>query len=72
MIKTSYFLRDNIPVIKRNSAILGNCIPLYSASARLSSPGSKNQNGHIDGACGRDLMGLPMGIFLGQINVGII
>ena len=37
--KNFLFLLDNKPVIKRISAILGNCIQLHSASARLSSPG---------------------------------
>ena len=61
---------DNKPVIKRISAILGNCIQLHSASARLSSPGSKNQNWHRDGHWPVDPNGTPIGSIPGQINCG--
>ena len=64
-------IRDsNKPVIKRISAILGNCIQLHSASARLSSPGSKNQNWHRDGHWPVDPNGTPIGSIPGQINCG--
>ena len=68
--KNFLFLLDNKPVIKRISAILGNCIQLHSASARLSSPGSKNQNWHRDGHWPVDPNGTPIGSIPGQINCG--
>ena len=68
--KNFLFLLDNKPVIKRISAILGNCIQLHSASARLSSPGSKNQNWHRDGHWPVDPDGTPIGSIPGQINCG--
>ena len=36
--KNFLFLLDNKPIIKRISAILGNCIQLHSAAARLTKP----------------------------------
>ena len=42
-------LLDNNPVIKRIEAILGHCIQLHSATARVTKPNAPNQNWHRDG-----------------------
>ena len=64
------FLLDNEPVIKRLKAILGNCIQLHSATARLSEPNSSNQNWHRDGPWPVDPDGTPFGSIPGQVNCG--
>ncbi len=43
------FLLDNPPVLERMKAILGNCIQLHSATARVTEPGEKDQDWHRDG-----------------------
>ena len=42
-------LLDNKIVIKKIKSILGNCIQLHSATARLCKPGEPNQIWHRDG-----------------------
>ena len=63
-------LLDNKPVIKRIKAILGNCIQLHSATARLSKPGEPNQIWHRDGPWPVDPKGTPFGSIPGQVNCG--
>lgn len=64
------FLLDNYPVIKRIKAILGNCIQLHSATARLTKPGSPDQHWHRDGPWPVDPEGTPFGSIPGQVNCG--
>ena len=63
-------LLDNNPVIKRIEAILGNCIQLHSATARLTKPNAPNQNWHRDGPWPVDPEGTPFGSIPGQVNCG--
>ncbi|MCY3713254.1 MAG: hypothetical protein OXH02_08210, partial [Gemmatimonadetes bacterium] len=42
------FLLDNPPVLDRMKAILGNCVQLHSATARVTEPGEPDQNWHRD------------------------
>ena len=64
------FLLDNPPVLKRMKAILGNCIQLHSATARVTMPGEADQNWHRDGPWPVDPNGTPYGSLPGQINCG--
>ena len=48
------FLLDNPPVITRMKAILGNCLQLHSATARITLPGAVDQGWHRDGPWPRD------------------
>ena len=64
------FLLDNNPVIKRMEAILGHCIQLHSATARVTEPNTPNQNWHRDGPWPVDPEGTPIGSIPGQINCG--
>jgi ectoine hydroxylase-related dioxygenase (phytanoyl-CoA dioxygenase family) len=64
------FLLDNNPVIKRIEAILGCCIQLHSATARVTEPNTPNQNWHRDGPWPVDPEGTPYGSIPGQINCG--
>ena len=66
--KNFLFLLDNKPIIKRISAILGNCIQLHSAAARLTKPDTKNQTWHRDGQWPVDPNGTPIGSIPSQIN----
>tara|TARA_B110000116_G_C16782111_1_gene558938 strand:+ start:1501 stop:2268 length:768 start_codon:yes stop_codon:yes gene_type:complete len=68
--KRFLLLLNNQKVIKRIKAILGNCIQLHSATARLSKPGTPNQNWHRDGHWPVDPKGTPFGSIPGQINCG--
>ena len=63
-------LLDNNPVIKRIEAILGHCIQLHSATARVTFPNTPNQNWHRDGPWPVDPEGTPFGSIPGQINCG--
>ncbi len=38
------FLLDNGPVMRRMEAILGTCVQLHSATARITEPGTPDQN----------------------------
>jgi ectoine hydroxylase-related dioxygenase (phytanoyl-CoA dioxygenase family) len=64
------FLLDNEPVITRMKAILGNCVQLHSATARVTVPGEKDQDWHRDGPWPVDPDGTPYGSIPGQINCG--
>ena len=64
------FLLDNPPVLDRMKAILGNCIQLHSATARVTEPGQEDQNWHRDGPWPMDPDGTPYGSLPGQINCG--
>jgi len=64
------FLLDNKPVIERIEAILGYCIQLHSATARVTEPNTPNQNWHRDGPWPVDPEGTPFGSIPGQINCG--
>ena len=63
-------LLDNKPVIKRIEAILGHCIQLHSATARVTEPNTPNQNWHRDGPWPVDPEGTPFGSIPGQVNCG--
>ena len=63
-------LLDNPPVMKRVTAILGNCIQLHSATARITQKGAPDQDWHRDGPWPVDPDGTPYGSIPGQINTG--
>jgi hypothetical protein len=60
------FLLNNNPVIKRIEAILGHCIQLHSATARVTKPNTPNQNWNRDGPWPVDPEGTPFGSIPGQ------
>jgi len=64
------FLLDNPPVLTRMQAILGTCVQLHSATARVTEPGEENQNWHRDVPWPVDPDGTPYGALPGQINCG--
>ena len=64
------FLLDNAPVLSRMKALLGNCIQLHSATARVTQPGAPDQSWHRDGPWPVDPEGTPYGSIPGQINCG--
>ncbi|MBT5874399.1 MAG: hypothetical protein HOH43_13355 [Candidatus Latescibacteria bacterium] len=64
------FLLDNPTVMLRMNAILGNCVQLHSATARVTSPGANEQSWHRDGPWPMDPDGTPYGSTPGQINCG--
>lgn len=64
------FLLDHPPVLTRIKAILGNCIQLHSATARVTTPGAPDQSWHRDGPWPMDPDGTPYGSIPGQINCG--
>lgn len=64
------FLLDHPPVLTRMKAILGNCIQLHSATARVTTPGEPDQQWHRDGPWPVDPDGTPYGSIPGQINCG--
>ena len=64
------FLLDNPPVLDRMRAILGNCIQLHSATARVTEPGEPDQNWHRDIPWPKDPEPPPYGNEPGQINCG--
>ncbi|HWE60406.1 MAG TPA: phytanoyl-CoA dioxygenase family protein, partial [Chloroflexota bacterium] len=64
------FLLDNPPVLARMKALLGNCVQLHSATARVTQPGAPDQSWHRDGPWPMDPEGTPYGSVPGQINCG--
>ena len=64
------FLLDNLPVFSRMKAILGECVQLHSATARVTLPGEKDQNWHRDVPWPVAPEGTPYGAIPGQINCG--
>ena len=64
------FLLDNPPVLTRMTAILGNCVQLHSATARVTEPGTPDQDWHRDGPWPMDPDGTPIGSIPAQINCG--
>ena len=64
------FLLDNPPVLKRMEAILGTCVQLHSATARITEPGTPDQNWHRDGPWPIAPNGTPYGSLPAQINCG--
>ena len=64
------FLLDNPPVFSRMKAILGQCVQLHSATARVTLPGEKDQNWHRDVPWPVAPEGTPYGAIPGQINCG--
>ena len=64
------FLVDNPPVLRRITAILGNCVQLHSATARVTGPDTPDQDWHRDGPWPVDPDGTPIGSTPAQINCG--
>ena len=64
------FLLDNPTILTRMKALLGNCVQLHSATARVTTPGAPNQDWHRDGPWPVDPDGTPFGSIPGQINCG--
>ncbi len=64
------FLLDNPPVLSRIRALLGNCVQLHSATARVTQGGAPDQDWHRDGPWPVDPDGTPFGSIPGQINCG--
>ena len=64
------FLLDNPLVFTRMQAILGTCVQLHSATARVTEPGQEDQNWHRDVPWPVDPAGTPYGALAGQINCG--
>ena len=64
------FLLDNPPVFERMQAILGNCVQLHSATARVTEPGTPDQDWHRDIPWPVDPEGTPYGSVPAQINCG--
>ena len=64
------FLLDNPPVLQRMQAILGNCVQLHSATARVTGPGTPDQDWHRDMPWPVDPEGTPYGSVPAQINCG--
>ncbi|HRW11357.1 MAG TPA: phytanoyl-CoA dioxygenase family protein, partial [Caldilineaceae bacterium] len=64
------FLLDNPKILVRMKAILGNCVQLHSATARVTTPGAPDQDWHRDGPWPVDPDGTPFGSIPGQINCG--
>ncbi len=65
-----FFLLDNPPVFQRMQAILGNCVQLHSATARVTEPGTPEQDWHRDIPWPVDPEGTPFGSVPAQINCG--
>jgi len=63
-------LLDNAPVLRRITAILGTCVQLHSATARVTTPGAPDQDWHRDGPWPVDPDGTPIGSTPGQVNCG--
>lgn len=64
------FLLDNPPVLDRMRALLGNCVQLHSATARVTEPGTPDQDWHRDMPWPVDPEGTPSGSVPAQINCG--
>ncbi|UVI29546.1 phytanoyl-CoA dioxygenase family protein [Paenibacillus spongiae] len=63
-------LLDNDPILTRIKAIMGNCIQLHSATARVTVPGDPDQDWHRDHPWPIDSDSTPYGANLSQINCG--
>jgi len=61
-------LLENPPIIRLMKAILGNCLQLHSATARVTRPGAPDQSWHRDGCWPVSPEGTPYGSLPGQIN----
>ena len=57
-------------VMRRLHAILGTCLQLHSATARITRPGAPEQSWHRDGPWPVDPVGIPYGGIPAQINCG--
>lgn len=57
-------------VMRRLHAILGTCLQLHSATARITRPGAPEQGWHRDGPWPVDPVGIPYGGIPAQINCG--
>jgi hypothetical protein len=66
------FLLDNPPVMSRMKGMLGNCVQLHSATARVTEPGAPDQSWHRDGPWPVDPDGTPFGSIPGQLNCGYL
>ncbi len=64
------FLLDHPTIFTRIQALLGNCVQLHSATARVTEPGAPDQSWHRDGPWPVDPDGTPYGSIPGQINCG--
>ena len=64
------FLLDHAPVLTRIRALLGTCVQLHSATARVTRPGAPDQDWHRDGPWPVDPDGTPIGSTPAQINCG--
>ncbi len=64
------FLLDHPPALSRIKALLGNCIQLHSATARVTQGEVPDQGWHRDGPWPVDPNGTPYGSRPGQINCG--
>ncbi|MEM7363185.1 MAG: phytanoyl-CoA dioxygenase family protein [Pseudomonadota bacterium] len=64
------FLLDHPPVLSRIKGLLGNCIQLHSATARVTQGEVPDQGWHRDGPWPVDPAGTPYGSRPGQINCG--
>ena len=64
------FLLDHRPVLRRMKAILGNCIQLHSATARVTETGEEDQNWQRDGPWPIAPCGTAYGSLSAQINCG--
>lgn len=61
-------LLENPPILRRMKALLGNCLQLHSATARVTRPGAPDQPWHRDGPWPVSPEGTPYGSLPGQIN----
>lgn len=61
-------LLENPTILQRMKAILGNCLQLHSATARVTRPGTPDQPWHRDGPWPVSPEGTPYGSLPGQIN----
>ncbi len=64
------FLLDNPPVLQRMQAVLGHCVQLHSATARVTGPGAPDQDWHRDMPWPVDPEGTLGGSVPAQINCG--
>ena len=63
-------LLENPPVLRRIRELLGNCVQLHSATARVTTGDQDDQSWHRDGPWPMDSNGTPYGSLPGQINCG--
>lgn len=64
------FLLDNPPVLRLIRGLLGTCVQLHSATARVTCPGEPDQSWHRDGPWPIEPQGTPYRSFPSQINCG--